>query len=122
MSTPDEWQERMRFIVQTMREMSLQVDPQAMVRAYGARMRQIMPADRWISLSRRDLESPQYRITRSSTWAEEVNPWKEKDAAARPRGGPPRRADLRRRAPAHRRPPGRRRTTPRSSTWPASAR
>ena len=70
------------FIVETMREMSLQADPQAMVRAYGARMRQIMPADRWISLSRRDLESPQYRITRSSTWTEEVNPWKEKDAAA----------------------------------------
>src|SRR3954465_12879232 len=74
----DECQVRMRFIVQTMREMSLQVDPQAMVRAYGARIRQIMPADRWISLSRRDLEAPWCRITRSSTWTQEVNPWKSK--------------------------------------------
>src|SRR4051812_40158418 len=76
----DEWQARMRFIVQTMREMSLQTDPQAMVRSYGTRMRQIMPADRWISLSRRDLEAPRFRITRSSTWTQEVNPWKTKEA------------------------------------------
>src|SRR3954447_3874481 len=75
----DEWQARMRFIVQTMREMSLQVDPQEMVRTYGARMRQIMPADRWLSLSRRDLEAPRFRITRSSTWQEVVNPWQEKE-------------------------------------------
>src|SRR5947209_5428620 len=73
----DERQARMRFIVQTMREMSLQVDPQAMVRSYGARMRQIMPADRWISLSRRDLEAPHFKITRSSTWPNEVNPWQD---------------------------------------------
>jgi phosphoserine phosphatase RsbU/P len=74
----DEWQGRMRFIVETMREMSLQVDPQEMVRSYGTRMRQIMPADRWVSLSRRDLTSPQVRITRSSTWEKTVNPWKDK--------------------------------------------
>ena len=74
----DEWRARMRFIVQTMREMSLQVDPQEMVRSYGARIRQIMPADRWISLSRRDLEAPKFRITRSSTWKDVVNPWKNK--------------------------------------------
>jgi sigma-B regulation protein RsbU (phosphoserine phosphatase) len=73
----DEWQARMRFIVQTMREMSLQVDPQEMVRTYGARMRQIMPADRWISLSRRDLDAPRFRITRSSTWKQVVNPWQD---------------------------------------------
>ena len=37
-----------------------------------------MPAGRWISLSRRGLESPWYRITRSSTWTEEIDPWKDK--------------------------------------------
>jgi sigma-B regulation protein RsbU (phosphoserine phosphatase) len=71
------WQDRLALIVETMREMSRQTDPQAMVRAYGARVRQLMPADRRLSLSRRDLAPPRYRITRSSTWAEEVNPWKE---------------------------------------------
>ena len=73
------WQERMDFIVATMREMSLQVDPQQMVAAYGARMRQILPANRFLSLSRRDLKHPQFRISRSSTWDRDVNPWKEQD-------------------------------------------
>jgi sigma-B regulation protein RsbU (phosphoserine phosphatase) len=76
---PEAWQARMRFIVETMRELSSHVDPQEMVRSYGARMRQVMPADRWISLSRRDLDAPQVRITRSSTWTSVVNPWKERD-------------------------------------------
>ena len=33
-----DWQERLALIDKTMREMSLQVDPQAMVRSYGTRM------------------------------------------------------------------------------------
>jgi sigma-B regulation protein RsbU (phosphoserine phosphatase) len=83
----DDWQQKMGFIVQTMREMSLQVDPQAMVRSYGARMRQILPVDRSLSLSRRGLEFPQYRITRSSTWTEVVNPWHQKDRLPLLEGG-----------------------------------
>jgi sigma-B regulation protein RsbU (phosphoserine phosphatase) len=71
------WQERMDFIVDMMREMSVQVDPQEMVAAYGSRMRQILPASRFLSLSRRGLERPRYRISRSSTWERNVNPWKE---------------------------------------------
>src|SRR5690349_20491437 len=73
------WEYRLALIVETMREMSRQTDPQAMVRAYGAKMRQILPIDRSVSLSRRGLEAPKFRITRSSLWAEEVNPWKQKD-------------------------------------------
>jgi sigma-B regulation protein RsbU (phosphoserine phosphatase) len=73
-----DWEQRLAHIVETMREMSRQDDPQAMVRAYGARMRQLMRVDRSLSLSRRDLDPPRYRITRSSSWQQEVNPWKEK--------------------------------------------
>jgi sigma-B regulation protein RsbU (phosphoserine phosphatase) len=73
-----DWQQRLALIVETMREMSQQTDPQAMVRAYGKRVRGLMPIDRSIAISRRDLEFPKYRITRSSTWTNEVNPWKEK--------------------------------------------
>jgi sigma-B regulation protein RsbU (phosphoserine phosphatase) len=75
----DQWQARMRFIVETMREMSSQADPQEMVRSYRARLRQVMPADRFLSLSRRDLEHPRVRITRSSTWEHDVNPWQDKE-------------------------------------------
>jgi sigma-B regulation protein RsbU (phosphoserine phosphatase) len=74
-----DWQERLAVIVDTMRLISRQNDPQAMVRIYGQRMRQLMPMAGMISLSRRDLPFPQYRITRSSTWRDEINPWKEKD-------------------------------------------
>jgi sigma-B regulation protein RsbU (phosphoserine phosphatase) len=77
----------MADIVAMMREMSLQVDAQAMVRAYGARMRNMIPADRWVALSRRELPAPMYRITRSSTWNDEVNPWKEKDRLPLLEGG-----------------------------------
>ncbi len=74
-----DWQERMALIVESMREMSRQTDPQDMVRAYRQRIRQVMPVDRSLSLSRRDLPAPRYRITRSSTWSEDINPWKEPD-------------------------------------------
>jgi sigma-B regulation protein RsbU (phosphoserine phosphatase) len=71
--------ERLALIVDTMREISGQTDPQVISKIYAARMRQLMPTDRFISLSRRDLDRPRYRITRSSLWKEEVNPWKERD-------------------------------------------
>ncbi len=74
-----DWEERLATVVATMHEMSLQDDPQAVVRSYGARMRQLLPVDRWLSISRRGLEAPWYRISRSSTWTEEIDPWKEKD-------------------------------------------
>lgn len=60
-----------------MLEMSRQNDPQAMVRAYGKRVRDLVARDRNLSLSRRDLAYPSFRITRFSEWTEEINPWKE---------------------------------------------
>lgn len=74
-----DWRRRLAIIVETMREMSRQTDPQEMVRTYGERMRQLLPIDRRVSLSRRDLEYPRFRITRSTTWTENVNPWKDRD-------------------------------------------
>jgi phosphoserine phosphatase RsbU/P len=74
-----DWQERLSGIVEAMREMSLQSDPLQMVTAYGARVRAWMPADRWLSLSRRGHDSPYFRITRSSCWSETIDPWREKE-------------------------------------------
>lgn len=81
------WQTRLATIVETMREMSRQTDPQAMVRAYGERIRQFLPIDRRVSLSRRGLAKPEYRITRSTTWSEEINPWKERHRLPLFKGG-----------------------------------
>src|SRR5205085_1908694 len=43
------------------------------------RIRHLLPDVRRLSLSRRGLSSPRFRITRSSTWTEDINPWREKD-------------------------------------------
>jgi len=74
-----DWQQRLDVIVDMMRDMSRQTDPEEMVRAYGARIRHVLPNDRGLSLSRRDLTAPRFRITRSSLWKERINPWTEKD-------------------------------------------
>lgn len=83
----DAWQDRLAAVVETMREMSLQTDPQEMVRAYGRRMSSLFPAARRMSLSRRDLPQPEYRITRYSGWTTEINPWKQVELLPRLNGG-----------------------------------
>src|SRR5947208_1780466 len=82
-----DWRERMDLIVATMREMSRQTDPQEMNRKYRERVRSLIPIDGSLSLSCRGLEYPYYRITRSTRWKEEINPWKEKDRLPLFRGG-----------------------------------
>ena len=82
-----DWQERLAYIVDAMRDMSLQTDPHEMVRSYATRVRRLLPAARFLSLSRRGLEAPWYRITRSSTWTEAIDPWKQKDRLPLLEGG-----------------------------------
>ena len=82
-----DWQARLAQIVDLMRTMSQQTDPQEMVRTYAEKVRGLIHNDRRISLSRRGLASPMYRITRSTTWSEEINPWREKDRLPLLEGG-----------------------------------
>lgn len=82
-----DWQVRLDDVYDTMREMSLQTDPQEMVRAYGRRMRKVFPSQRRVSLSRRGLESPEYRVTRFSEWTEDINPWDEPAKTPLHKGG-----------------------------------
>jgi sigma-B regulation protein RsbU (phosphoserine phosphatase) len=80
-------EERMDLVVATMRELSRQTDPLEMGRLYGKRMRKILPLDRSVSISRRNLRQPYFRVTRSSTWQTQPNPWKEVDALPVFKGG-----------------------------------
>lgn len=73
------WQQRLAHIVETVRQMSTFTDPQEMVEYYGDRMERYFQYDGYVSLSRRGLSYPQFRVTRSSTWTREVDPWKERD-------------------------------------------
>ncbi len=68
---------RLQHVLETMREMSQQTDPQEMVRAYVRRMQAMQPVDLRMALSRRGLASPQVRVTRFSGWEGDINPWKE---------------------------------------------
>jgi sigma-B regulation protein RsbU (phosphoserine phosphatase) len=81
------WRERLAVIVDTMRDISRQTDPQVISRIYGQRMRHLLPIDRFLSLSRRDLQAPHFRITRATLWKEEINPWKERDRLPLLQGG-----------------------------------
>jgi sigma-B regulation protein RsbU (phosphoserine phosphatase) len=85
--TTGEWRERLGLIVSAMREMSVQSDPMEMRNAYSRRMQKLRPTDRSVSLSRRDLAAPRFRITRSTTWGEHINPWKEKERLPLLEGG-----------------------------------
>jgi sigma-B regulation protein RsbU (phosphoserine phosphatase) len=80
-------QQKLDFVVEMMRDLSRQTDPQIMVANYGARMRQVVPSDANFSLSRRELEAPYFRITRSSRWEAGVNPWKHKERLPVFKGG-----------------------------------
>jgi sigma-B regulation protein RsbU (phosphoserine phosphatase) len=82
-----DWQQRLEQAVETMRELSRVTDPQEMVRTYGKRLRKFMPTDRFVSLSRRDLAPPFYRITRSSLWDQDVNPWRNPERLPVLQGG-----------------------------------
>jgi sigma-B regulation protein RsbU (phosphoserine phosphatase) len=74
------WRERLGYITEMMREVSLQTEPQGMVEVYGRRMRQILESHASVSLSRRDLEAPFVRVTRASVWQNsKLNPWKNRD-------------------------------------------
>ncbi|WP_233578217.1 hypothetical protein [Tautonia sociabilis] len=62
-----DWPRRLEVVVSMMREMSLQSDPEAMVRSYGQWLGNLLHTDRRLSLSRRGLEFPRVRITRFSS-------------------------------------------------------
>ena len=72
-----EWSRRLSLVLDMVREMSEQTDPQQMVSLYGERNQQLVNVDAVISLSRRGLKGGEYRITRSPRLAKPVNPWRE---------------------------------------------
>ena len=66
-------------MVELVRELSAQTDAQKMVTDFGDRFRRMFTYEGFMALSRRGLEEPYYRITRSSLWTTPINPWKQKD-------------------------------------------
>ena len=65
------------MVVDMVREMSLQTDPQEMVSVFRHRAVKLYGGAGSMSLSRRGLEYPQYRMTRNTLWKENINPWEQ---------------------------------------------
>ena len=72
-----DWRERLALVTTTMRDMSRQTDPQEMRRTYVEHMGRLRPVDGSVSISRRGLSAPHFRVTRSTRWTEDINPWKD---------------------------------------------
>lgn len=72
-----DWSERLSIVTRTMQEMSRLEDPQAAMRCFSQSIRKLVPIDRTVAVSRRDLSRPLYRITRSDLWLDQPNPWTE---------------------------------------------
>ena len=74
------WRARLAVSVEVMRELSRYSDPHEMHAVFSRRMAQLFPVSRQISVSRRGLRFPQYRVTRFNLWTDPVNPWKEQQS------------------------------------------
>jgi phosphoserine phosphatase RsbU/P len=74
-------------IIDLMKLMSTESDPQRFQTVYRERIRKLVPYDGLLSLSRRDLSAPEFRITRSHLFKEVINPWTQKDRLPLLRGG-----------------------------------
>ena len=72
------WQDRLREVTIMMKEMSEQTEPQLMVSSYRNRINNMYPVQAFVAISRRDLDAPQFRVTRASVWTHELNPWEQK--------------------------------------------
>jgi sigma-B regulation protein RsbU (phosphoserine phosphatase) len=74
---PRNWRARLAASVEVMREFSRYSDPQEMYAVFARRMAQLFPVSRQLTVSRRGLRFPHYRVTRFNLWTDPADPWKE---------------------------------------------
>ena len=84
---PRNWRARLATSVDVMRELSRYSDPHEMYQVFARRMCQWFPVTRQLSITRRGLRWPAYRVTRCSLWKDQINPWKEPDRLPVHEGG-----------------------------------
>jgi phosphoserine phosphatase RsbU/P len=75
--TTRNWRAKLAISVDVMRELSRFSDPDEMYHAFARRMNQLYPTTRQISITRRGLDDPAFRVLRFSEWKDPVNPYKE---------------------------------------------
>ena len=81
------WREELEIIDRTMKAISGVTDPDELVSVYWSGIGELLPVGGYLAASRRDLEPPFYRITRSSRFAEEHQPWTQRERLPKFSGG-----------------------------------
>lgn len=70
-----------------MRKTSSITDPEELVNVYWDGVDGLLPINDYISVSRRNIAPPEYLITRSSRFTEDINPWTQRNRLPRCSGG-----------------------------------
>jgi sigma-B regulation protein RsbU (phosphoserine phosphatase) len=68
---------RLQLVDSLVRELSIQEDAERLIRVFSQQSDLLWQRDGLVTVSRRDLLAPWYRITRSSRWRVPINPWTE---------------------------------------------
>jgi sigma-B regulation protein RsbU (phosphoserine phosphatase) len=81
------WQEELKIVDRTMKAISGVTDPEELVSVYWENIGELIQLNDFVSMSRRGMERPEYLITRSSRFTENLNPWTQRDLLPRLSGG-----------------------------------
>lgn len=81
------WREELDIIDRTMKAISSVTDPEKLVDIYWEGIGDLVSINDFVALSRRNVEPPEFLITRSSRFTEHFNPWTEREKLPRLSGG-----------------------------------
>jgi sigma-B regulation protein RsbU (phosphoserine phosphatase) len=72
------WREELAIIDRTMKAISGVTDPESLIEIYWSGIGDLIQIDDYVAVSRRNVDPPNYLITRSSRFAEHFNPWTQR--------------------------------------------
>jgi sigma-B regulation protein RsbU (phosphoserine phosphatase) len=73
------WREELEIVDRTMKAISGVSDPEDLVEVYWRNIGELLPINDYVSVSRRGVRPPNYLVTRSSRFTEDINPWTQRD-------------------------------------------
>ena len=81
------WEQELEIVDRTMKAISGITDPEEFVEVYWRGIGELLPIRDFVSVSRRGEAPPFYRVTRSSRFTEDLNPWTQRERLPRLSGG-----------------------------------
>ena len=78
---------RLAVSVELMRELSRYADPDELYQVFSKRLNQLYPTSRQLTVSRRGLDRPHFRVQRFNLWKNAINPYREPEKLPLTSGG-----------------------------------